>query len=366
MKVTVDKSELSGALAKVSPLAEKRSPMPILSHVLCEAKGDELSVSATDLETGMVCRVVCSVDEPGSVAVPGKKFFEVVRELPQGRLSLELGADQRLKIQAGESKFTMACMEASEFPVWQGFEKLKTGAVATKELVDWLDQSMYAAANSESRFNMNAVLFENRDEGTRLVATDGHRLAMVDTGTHMGVEEKALAPKKGLQELRRVLSGLKEDEVEIGFEDKNMVAQTPHFLLAIRLIRADYPDYNKPMPEWDKGPVILNRAEALKALRRVGILIEDVGRRVDLAFSEGSAEFVAKNSDLGEARDVITIENQGYELSSVYSVDYLAEAVSALDSEFLRVSWDGEIGILGITPGEENGAFALVMPMMKR
>lgn len=362
MKLTIDKTELSSALGRVAPLAEKRSPLPILSHVLCEAKDGELSVSATDLETGVVCRCECVMDESGSVAVPGKKFHEIVKELPSGPVKLELGADSRLKIQAGESRFTIACMDAAEFPVWRDFESMKTGLVETKKLISWLDQTMYAASNSESRFNMNAVLFENVDKGTRLVATDGHRLALVDTETDLGVSEKALVPKKGLQELRRVLGGIKEDEVEIGFGDKNMVAQTPHFLLANRLMKADYPDYKGVMPGLENGPAILTTAEVLKALKRVAVFVDDSGKGVNLSFTKESAEFVAKNADLGEARDVITIDYSGPEMACAYSAGYLAEAMAGIDADFLRVSWS-ESGVLGITSGEDDGAFALVMPM---
>ncbi len=257
-------------LSKTVPITEKRSTLPILSHILLNASDSKLVITATDLEVGLQMIYNCNIKEEGLVTIPAKKIYEIIRELPTGQLTLELQENRRIKIVSGESEFELAGMDGSEYPAWPAVEEMETAAVKSEELVYMIDKTLFASSNDDARFNLNGVLFEQNDDKTRLVATDGHRLALMDADVSLPVESKILIPKKSLVELKRLLENVKED-VLVGFEPKNMVVKTDKFLMTLRLIDGDYPDYRKVLPAEGEKIVKTNRIKLLQALRRVAV-----------------------------------------------------------------------------------------------
>lgn len=351
-------------LSKTFPITEKRSTLPILSHVLLNAGDSQLVLTATDLEVGLQMIYTCNIREQGTLTVPAKKIYEIVRELPSGPLTVELQENLRIKITSGESVFELAGMDASEYPALPAVEEVETAAIKSEDLVYMIDKTLFASSNDDSRFNLNGVLFEENEDKTRLVATDGHRLALMDAEVRLPIESKILIPKKSLVELKRLLENVKE-EVQVGFEPKNMILKTDKFLMTLRLIDGDYPDYRKVLPASGEKIVKTSRAKLLQALRRVAILTAERNKGINLQVRPGMIDMTATHPDLGTARDVVEADYDAEEFTVIVNVTYLIEALGVIDSETVSLQFLQEGAPILIRPEPSKQYFNLVMPMRK-
>lgn len=360
----IDRELLLEGLSKTSPIAEKRSTLPILSHILMEARESALVLTATDLEVGLQMMYDCKVTEPGIVAVPSKKIHEIVRELGPGPVSVELTEARRIKLTCGESVFELAGMEASDYPAWVTFEDVEATKIQAEKLLYMVEKTLFASSSDDARFNLNGVLFEQNDQNTRLVATDGHRLALMDDELGLTLTAKQVVPKKGLMELRRLLENLKE-EVLLGFEQKNVFIKTNRFMMTVRLIEGDYPDYRKVIPEGGEKEVKVTRLSLMQGLKRVAVLTSERNKGVTVRVIQGKMELTAFHPDLGTARDVVDVEYTDEDFSIIVNVNYLLEALSVVDTDTASLEFHKEGAPIIIRPHPAKSYFNLVMPMRK-
>jgi DNA polymerase-3 subunit beta len=227
-----------------------------------------------------------------------------------------------------------------------------------------IDKTAFASSNDDSRFNLNGVLFEHVEDTTRLVATDGHRLAMIDQKIEVPFTSKVLVPKKGLQELRRILESFKE-EILVGFEKKNLFVKTDQFMMTVRLIDGDYPDYKKVIPGTSDRTVKANRADLAQSLRKVAVLTSDRNKGINIQVNPGRMEVTATHPDLGTAKDVIEVEYQDEEFLVIVNVAYLMESLAVIDTESVSIEYHKEGAPIVIRPYPAKEYFNLVMPMRK-
>ena len=192
----IERNKLFEGLSKAAPIAERKSPLPILSQVLMEANANGLVLTATDLEVGLQVTCECEVTESGVVTAPPKRLLEFVRELPPGPVSCETISGERLRVSAGASVIELAGMDPSDYPAWGSFDDVEQTPVEAEKFLFMIDKTMFASSNDDARFNLNGILFEKHEEKTRLVATDGHRLALTDGEVNLSLDSKILVPKK--------------------------------------------------------------------------------------------------------------------------------------------------------------------------
>lgn len=365
MIFSIEKEVFLDGLSKAVPITERKSSLPILSHVLMEATEQHLVLTATDLAVGLRMNCEYTVEEPGSIAVPGKKLLEIVKELPPGKVNLTLSENGRIRIAAGQSVFELAGMEAADYPAWAEFEQIETAQILADKLVFMVDKTLFASSNDDSRFNLNAVLFEQVDEKIKLVATDGHRLAMIDEDLGMSLPmKKVVVPKRSLLEMKRMLENVKE-EISLGFDLKNMIVSTERFIMTVRLTEGEYPDYQKVIPPASEKKMIAERGPFQQTLRRVAILTSDRNRGVTLELRPGQMEITAVHMDLGTAKDILDVEYEGEEFSLLVNVTYLMDSLSAVDSEKVMFEFHEEGEPIIVTPEPPKNYFNLVMPMRK-
>jgi DNA polymerase-3 subunit beta len=361
----IERDSFVEGLSKAVPITEKRSTLPILSHLLITATDPEnVTITATDLEVGLQMSYNCVLKEPGSLTIPARKIYEIVRELAPGQVSVQSTESKRIKIVSGKSEFELAGMDASDYPAWISFDEIETFSMPAEKLLYMIDKTLFASSSDDSRFNLNGVLFEQEAENTRLVATDGHRLALITEDVKISLKTSVLVPKKGLLELRRLLENLKGD-VSVGFEEKNMFVKTDRFMMTVRLIEGDYPDYGKVIPERGDKVIKAHRQNVLQALRRVAILTSDRNKGVNVEVSPGKMEFTATHPDLGTARDVVEVDYQGEEFALIINVGYLIESLNVVDTDTVSFEFHREGAPLVIRPEPVKGYFNLVMPMRK-
>ncbi len=368
MKLSISKDELQKGLARIQSIVEKRNTMPILANVLLNANENELELAATDLEVGIRGLHPAEVETPGSVTVSAKKLFEIVRELPDEPVLIESTDDAYLQIRCARAKFTLAGNSAEEYPTLPSFSSEKTSPVQAILLAEMIDRTMYAASADETRYSLNGVFFElNPDtDKSRMVATDGHRLAIVERnlGTNLeALSQGVIIPRKGLAELKRLLDEEDSDEFEIGFEGNSGLVKKGGVTLVMRLIEGEFPNYRQVIPKETTIHLTLPVEGLSRMLRRVALLSAERSRAVKLELSDGTLALSSNNPDLGDAHEEIDIDYAGEPLSVAFNARYLMDALAACKAKEVRLSFRDSTSPALIVPTDDDDTQAVVMPM---
>lgn len=373
MKLQIAKTELQKGLGRIQAIVEKRNSMPILANVLLEGeKGDgaegTLRLAATDLEVGLRGQHVARVEKAGGLTVAAKKLFEIVRELPDDEIALEATANSYLDIRCARSHFTLAGTAAEEYPTLPEFSPEATVRIPSEMLSGMIERTMYAASVDETRYNLNGVFLEvHADTGKlRMVATDGHRLALVDRevpGQLDALANGVIIPRKGLAELKRLLDEDDVEEVEIGFEGNSGLARKGGVTLVMRLIEGEFPNYQQVIPSDVAVRLVVPTDRLVQALRRVVLLSSERSRAVKLELSEGQLLVSSNNPDLGDASDELDVEYSGETLAVGFNARYLLDALGALHAKEVRLGLQNDLSPAQVTPTNDDDTLAVVMPM---
>jgi len=358
MKFSTSRSSLLTPIQAVMGVVERRQTMPILANVLFLVRGTELSVTATDLEVELVARAeLDKVDSGGEVTVPGRKLLDICRALPEGAtVQVQLDGD-RLVVKSGRSRFVLGTLPAAEFPVVEAVEAIQSLKLSQAELRTLLEKTHFAMAQQDVRYYLNGLLLETGKKQVRAVATDGHRLALCElptggSGNGKGVHQ-VIIPRKGVQELQRLLGG--EDEVVLAISSNHVSA-------TIGDVRF-FPDYERVIPK-PAGNVLKADREVLRqALQRAAILSNEKYRGVRLELGDGSLKIQANNPDQEEARDELEVEYKGQPLEIGFNVTYLLDALAAVEAEQVEIGFvDASSSCLISAPGISTTRY-VVMPM---
>ena len=372
MKLSISKTEFLRGLGRIQSIVEKRNSMPILANVLLEAgeRGDDarLQLSATDLEVGIRSLHPAKVEQAGGLTVSAKKLFEIVRELSDDQIDLEATPNSYLQIRCARSRFTLAGTAAEEYPTLPEFNPEKTVPISAAILNTMIERTIYAASLDETRYNLNGVYFEVLGESheIRLVATDGHRLACVDREIESDASPLAsgvIIPRKALGELKRLVDEDDAEEIELAFANNSGLARKGDVILVMRLIEGEFPNYNQVVPKDLNRHIILPMDTLVQALRRVALLSSERSRAIKLEFSDGQLVISSSNPELGDAREELDIDYAGDPLSIGFNARYMLDAIGAIHSKEIRLSFQDELSPARVTPPDDEKTLAIVMPM---
>ncbi len=373
MELKIGSQDLARALGRSQGIVERKSTMPILSHVLLEArKGNELQISATDLDLSVSSTHTCEVAREGAVAVPAKHLYEIVRALPEQTVTLKRASNNYLEVKSGPSEFRIVGLPAEDFPALPRFEKLNFVDVDPKSLLDQIERTFFAASNDETRYNLNGVFFEPQGAVLRLVATDGHRLTVSERplAGDFALKKGVILPKKGLQELRKLLteaaeSGQEKPSSQLGFAENSAVFKRPGVILVMRLIEGLFPDYQQVIPKPGEKIIKVGRQRFLETLRRVSLLSSDKSHAVKLELSAGTLRVLSQNPDLGDAREDVPVEYAGEPLKIGFNSRYLTDVVAALKADDVQLELADDLSPVVLKgAGEADAGYtAVVMPM---
>lgn len=366
MYLRIQRNQLSDILSHCQSVVEKKTTQPILSHVLFDVKDGKLSLSATDLEVGIRYQVPLEKADPGKVTVSAKAILDIVKELPQGPVDIFRKDNDWLEIVSGRSKFKVVSLSASEYPALPNFDEktyLKARAGALKQMID---RTGFAVSTDSTRYLMGGVYLEAIDGNVmRMVATDGHRLAYMDSEIFEkphGLKKGILIPKKGLSELRKFLEP-EDNEIGLAIEKGFIFVKTDVGYLFVRLIEGDYPDYRQVLPNQTPQNVILNREEFTGALKRVSLLANEKSRAVKFKLTKDLLTITSNNPDLGEAQEEVPAQYQGEETTLGFNAKYVLEYLSVIPSQNLELKFKDPLSP-GLFKGEgtPNHSY-IVMPM---
>lgn len=369
MDITVSKSELSKSISIIQSIVEKRTTMPILANVLISATDGKLKIYASDLEITAVSFTNATINSPGSTTVSARVFSELVRELPDGDIRLKLTEGERLEITTQKSKFKIIGVSAEEYPSLPGVSFNVKGKINAAVLLDMINKTLYAVSQDETRFNLNGVCCEledgKKEKTLKMVATDGHRLAMISrTIKDFSFKQRVIIPRKGLNEIKKVIEAERDSDVGIDINEGFLIVETKDFKVSMRLIDAEYPDYNQVIPKQKGIVALIPTNELVRALRRVSLMVTDKGKGVRLDFSKDSLRINSSSPELGEASEEISINFAGKQTSVGFNAKYLLDfALSVQETQNLAIEINGELGPGKIYAENDESYFGIVMPM---
>ena len=367
MKFIIGKADFLKTLQRVQGIVEKRNTMPILSNVLIEAGDGRINVLATDLEVFIKDSSPADVKENGTVTVNARKLFEIVKELPDETVDLSANRDCKVTVKGGKARFNIMGLSSKDFPVFPSIDETRLTKIESDRLKDMVDKTAFAVSLDETRYNINGFFLEKEDTSNKMVATDGHRLALIEKKDGIwkdaGEKKSVLLPRKGMMEIRRLLDEDSSSGFMLGITEKNAAMKKEDTLINIRLLEGEFPDYRKVIPAENDKVAVLDRAALLSSLKRVSILSTDKIKGVKFNLSNGRLVLTSSSPDIGDATEEIDAEYTGPELDIAFNARYMIDMLEAVDDEKVSLRLKDQLSP-GIIRSSEAGDYTyIIMPM---
>jgi DNA polymerase-3 subunit beta len=362
MQVHVDRDGFLRGLQMVSNIVEARQTLPILANVLIEAGDDAIRLTATDLEVGVRVSVPAKVVASGAVTISARKLLDIVKELPPVPLSMKVQENAWVALRSGGASYKLVGLGPGDFPAVGEGGAANWITVDGHLLRDMLAQTTFAISHDESRYALNGVLFVLHDRELRLVATDGHRLALAARLLASAAPPvSGIVPRKAVQEIARIVGS--GEEVEIAIGDNQFMLKMPNVLLIARLIEGTFPNYEQVVPRAHPHRLVMSRSELAAALRRVSVLSEERTKPMKFTLSPGALKLSAYSPDFGEAEEQLEVEYAGEDMTIGFNSRYVLDALGAQTGEQVVLEVKD-----GLSPGviksvEDDGSVCVIMPM---
>jgi len=334
MRFSLQRESLLKPLAQVVNVVERRQTLPVLANLLTKIEHNQLSLTGTDLEVEMVARCPLIDAQDGETTIPARKLFDIVRALPDGStVTLQLAGD-KVTIQAGRSRFSLASLPAQDFPQIDEEDSTERVEVPESTLKELIERTAFAMAQQDVRYFLNGLLFDLSEDGLRCVATDGHRLAVCEAALDAPVQQKRqlILPRKGVQELQRLLEGGNRIlTLELGRTHLRVKRDDVSF--TSKLIDGKFPDYTAVIPIGANQEIRVDRDTLRAALQRAAILSNEKYHGVRIEISPGQLRIQSHNPEQEEALEEIEADTRVDGLSVGFNVNYLLDALNALRGE---------------------------------
>ncbi|MFL2531889.1 MAG: DNA polymerase III subunit beta [Porticoccaceae bacterium] len=364
MKFSLSREALLNPLQLVVGVVERRQTLPILSNVLLSLEGNLLSMTGTDLEVEIKGSTeVVSSGEAGEVTVSARKFLDICRSLPDGAQVDFSSSEGKAQIVSGRSRFSLATLPANEFPSVDEGEQNVEFSVSGSMIRGLIDSTSFAMAQQDVRYYLNGMLWEVTHNQLRVVATDGHRLALCDGPCEVAVDDKisAILPRKGIIELSRLLA---DDEARVSIGSNHIRVTGADYCFTSKLVDGSYPDYDRVVPKGGDKLVVGDREQLKQAFGRTAILSNEKYRGVTIQLVNGAMHLAANNPEQEEAQEEVSVAYEGDSLEIGFNVSYLLDVLNVLKSKEIRFTLaDSNSSALVEDASSASKATYVVMPM---
>ncbi len=370
MKLSIERGTLLKALSQAQSVVERRNTTPILANVLIEADGAQASFRATDLDIEVVDRAPAQVERAGATTVSAVMLHDIVRKLPDGSLVnlSEDPASGRLTITAGRSTFSLATLPREDFPVMASSEYVSNFTAPAPTLRRLFDKAKFAISTEETRYYLNGVYFHvaTGEDGPalRAVATDGHRLARIDSPLPEGAQGMpgVIVPRKTVGELRKLLDD-DEAEIAVSVSETKVRFATPAITLTSKVIDGTFPDYTRVIPMGNTRRLEVDASEFAKAVDRVATVSSERSRAVKLSLDEDRLVLSVNSPDSGAAEEELAVAYGDDRLEIGFNAKYLLEIASQVDRENAVFLFNSSGDPTLMREGNDTSAIYVVMPM---
>jgi len=363
MEIRLNRIAFLNELAPMQGIVERRTTIPVLSHVLLRAADDQLKVAATDLEVSLTSSCDGELKEEGAIAIQAKKLLEIIRASAGEEVTLRIEQAGSLTILAGKSLFKVRGLPAEDFPTLPSIEDEEPIKVPFRSFRNMIAKVFFAVSSEESRFQLSGALLQFKEDTMALVATDGHRLALVEYAAEgLSESEGVLVPRKALQELQRFES---EEEMSFRRSEHHLSFTIGRRQLICRILEGSFPDYERVISKDNDKQVISQRQLLADVIHRVSLLTGDRSRAIRLELRPELLVFSVANPDLGEATEEVPCEYEGEELSLGVNPDYLSQFLAAADTERVRLELKDENSQCVAYPvdGHDKRYVCVIMPI---
>jgi DNA polymerase-3 subunit beta len=367
MEFTVSRSDFVKELGLAQGVVEKKTTIPILSNVLLETHGDSIELTTTDLEIGVRSSCAARVKSEGSVTVPAKKLLDYMRLLDEGDVVIRLLDNFWVQITAGRGKTKMVGMSRENYPVLPQLPTA-TAHLRAGTLLDMISKIVFAVSGEESRYTLNGALLSVKPEVLTMVATDGHRLALVEVPYTSGVssEVRALVGKKALGEVRNLLAEVpQEASVDFGRDESHLFFRVGERLVIARLLSGQFPNYEAVLPRENNCTVAIDHNAFAAGLRRVSQFADERSHAVRLQLSANELKLSSSSSETGESEEALEVQYSGDAIQIGFNSQYLLDFLGAVGTGLVRLELKDEQSAGQLRPIAEEGSQYryIIMPM---
>jgi len=364
MKTTIKRENILAPLQQVIGAVERRQTLPVLGNILLKSTGGDLSMTATDLEIEMVARIEADASEDFQTTIPARKLLDICKALPEGS-SIDFSIDEtRVSLVSGRSRFILASLPAKDFPSLDDIEEQQAFSIPQNQFKALFDKTSFAMAQQDVRYYLNGILMEMSDSKIKLVATDGHRLALSEFDTDTGVvnDKQIIIPRKAVLELSRLLDA-NDNPVRIGLSQNHIRVEAGSLVFTSKLIDGKFPDYKRVIPIDGNKTLEINRETLKQTLSRIAILSNEKYRGIRLTLVSGSLSIQANNPDQEEAEEELPVNYDEGEMEIGFNVTYIIDVLNVIDSEDVQIKLKDSNSSCIISDSKDSSSLYVVMPM---
>jgi DNA polymerase-3 subunit beta len=368
MDFTVARGDFLRELQLVQGIVERKSTIPILANILLSARGDGVHLSATDMDVGIETLCGAEVAAEGSITLNARRLMDIARKLPDAPIRLHLDDETWVRIECQSIRFRIAGQPEREFPALGDRDFGDSVELDGADLRTMIEKVLFAITTDDPRYSLNGALLQVEGGRLTLVATDGHRLALVSRPAPKGARDlKVIVPRKTLSELQKLSEG--QEKVRLGQKANQMFFEAGYRLLQSNTLEGKFPNYEKVLPPANDIELRLATEALSGALERVSLLSTDRTRAVRLALRQGELELSSSSPEIGEAHEVLPVAHEGKEMVTCFNARYLLDMLGVVGSVEVVLALKDEQtqGLLKPVYGDEDKADEdyryVVMPM---
>ncbi|HEU4887193.1 MAG TPA: DNA polymerase III subunit beta [Thermoanaerobaculia bacterium] len=337
MELTVGKGDLQKELQLCQGVVEKRSTIPILSNVLLKAADGRLEIAATDLDVTILSSCPARVTTPGGVTIEAKRLFDIVRSLPDEDVHFTLQENNSILVESGTAKFRLLGLPAEDYPTLPTVNVSDAYTIPLDELKTMVGKVKFAITHEETRFQLNGALLKVQPNKMEMVATDGHRMALINFPSGIagkgkkGSDLTILVPRKALDEILRLESG-EDGTVQFGVSENQLFFEAGDRRLLARMIDVNFPNYMEVISRDNDRRVMVDRERLLSTIKRISLVANERTRAVRFDFAPGKLTVSSTNPELGDARETVPIDYAGQPFFVGLNAAYVMDFLSATDT----------------------------------
>ena len=338
MKIKFVRSTFIESLKSVQNIVAGKGSLPILQNVLIECSGNEATLTTTDLDISIMAKCVCEVEESGKTTLPVKLLFNAITKVNEGEVKLEVDANERASIIAGNAQYKIAGMSEKEFPRLPQDADAFVYTLEKQIFKEMLRKVSYAASQDDTRRTLKGVLMSFKDLKLTMVATDGRRLAMIEEEVEFpkDAEKDIVLPSKAVAELQRSLNGA--GTLSVIVRKSQICFKFDGLTIYSKLIDDAYPNYRQVIPKDTAEHIAVDRQLLLDALERASVMTMDEAHSTKLIFESGKLTVMSAASDIGEAKDVVAIKYAGETIDIMFNPSYVMDPLKAIDEDEVTVN----------------------------
>jgi DNA polymerase-3 subunit beta len=376
MHLTIHKKDFLRSLARTHSVADRKSSMPILSNILLSTDGPKtLRFAATDLYLSVTSTAPAEIKTAGTIAVAARTLFDIVKNLPEGEVTLQIVGNHGVEIRSGKVRFKIPGMPGQDFPALPSPGTTEFATLDADEVSRLLALTHYSMSSDETRPHLAGALFEGDGKAVRMVTTDGHRLSKAECKRGEGkklLNFSMLVPAKGIGELRRLIDEARADRqkgdenaptVSVATTGGNAFFKRDDVLLSVKLVDEQFPPYSKVIPTAQTRKVGVSRARLIEALKRISLVASDKSGAVRFSAEPGILRITSENPDVGEGMEELDVDYAGDAIEIGFNARYVMDVLGALDEDEVKLELGGQLDPGVIRPTGATDFVGVIMPM---